>query len=115
MVIGAGALQPDEVWQVAKPFPYLPPNTNPPLIIEGTTATHLADERTSLGIPLSGAAMTSSRTLDAASMRFTRSSSLSLSLAYMVPLIAANNTPTAANTRSSFIDPLFMPFECFQR
>src|SRR5271166_3726811 len=71
---GAGALHPVAVRQVATPLPYSAPNTNPPFLSEGATPTQTADPMMSWGMPLSGAAMISSRTSAAAFTRFTSSS-----------------------------------------
>jgi hypothetical protein len=68
---GAGALHPELVRQVAIPLPWRPPKTKPILIIEGITATHFAEPRSSSGIPLSGVPMISSNTVAAASIRLT--------------------------------------------
>src|ERR1700675_1012771 len=69
MVIGAGALHPLDVLQVATPLPWLPPMPIAILIIEGTTAMHLASLMMLSGIALSGVAMISFRTLADASIR----------------------------------------------
>jgi len=63
MVKNAGELQPLAVRHVATPRPCCPPNTNPPLIMDGTTATHLAFSRMLAGMVLSGVFMSSSSTL----------------------------------------------------
>ena len=42
MAKNAGALHPFAVRQVATPLPFSAPNTRPPLIMRGTTATHFA-------------------------------------------------------------------------
>src|SRR5579864_2905812 len=62
----AGALHPFAVRQLASPRPYFPPTMNPPFSIDGTTATHCAEPRTSWGMPLSGAAWISFKTSAAA-------------------------------------------------
>src|SRR4030095_7098577 len=74
IVMNAGALQPLAVRQVATPFPPLPPTTNPPLTMCGTTATHLACSNTSSGIPLSGIPIISCITWVALSRRSVASS-----------------------------------------
>src|ERR1700674_780229 len=87
MVIGAGALHPLDVLHVATPLPWLPPKPTAILIIEGTTAMHLASFIILSGIALSGVAMTSFRTRAEASIRLLISdSSLSLSSAAQVKL-----------------------------
>src|SRR5437016_4464179 len=70
MVMGAGALQPLGVRQVATPLPCRPPNTSAIFTIDGITAIHFASPRILVGIPLSGVAMISSRTFADASRRF---------------------------------------------
>src|SRR2546430_11417073 len=72
-VIGAGALQPDLVRQVATPLPWFPPIPRPILSIEGTTAIHCASPRTLSGIPLSGVDMISFSTFAALSRRLAMS------------------------------------------
>src|SRR5271165_5969673 len=71
---GAGALHPVAVRQLATPLPYSAPNTKPPFLSDGTTPTQRAVSIRSWGIPLSGAAIISSRTSTAAFTRFTSSS-----------------------------------------
>src|SRR5271166_5722808 len=71
---GAGALHPVAVRQVAKPLPYSAPNTNPPFLGDRTTPRQRAGSIRSCGIPLSGAAIISSRTSAEALTRFTSSS-----------------------------------------
>src|SRR5258708_38939945 len=70
MVMGAGALQPLGVRQVATPLPCRPPNTTAIFTIDGITALHFASARILVGIALSGVAIISSRTLAAVSRRF---------------------------------------------
>src|SRR5437879_9924528 len=84
MVIGAGALQPFGVLHVATPLPWFPPMPIAILIIEGTTAMHLASLIMLSGIALSGVAMISVRTLAA----------VSISL-----LISASSLYSAANVK----------------
>src|SRR5690349_1081681 len=73
-VKNAGALQPPlVVLQVATPLPCCPPMPNPPLIICGTMATHFAPLKTFSGMPLSGAAVISCRTVAALSSRLAAS------------------------------------------
>src|SRR4029077_10721188 len=60
--------------QVPTPFPPLPPKTNPPLTMCGTTATHLACSNTSSGIPLSGIPIISCNTVVAFPKRSVASS-----------------------------------------
>src|ERR1700687_412820 len=87
MLIGAGALHPFGVLQVATPLPWFPPKPIAILIIEGMTALHLASLIMLSGIALSGVAMISFSTLAAASIRLLISdSSLSLSSAAQVKL-----------------------------
>src|ERR1035438_10254564 len=69
MVIGAGALQPDAVRQVATPLPWLPPMPMAIFTMEGITAMHLASLITLSGIALSGVAIISFRTVADASRR----------------------------------------------
>src|ERR1035438_1937924 len=85
MVIGAGALQPDVVRQVAPPVPCLPPKPTAIFTMEGITAIHFASRMTLSGIALSGVAMTSFKTLAEASIRLARSDS-SLSAAQLTPM-----------------------------
>src|SRR5262249_20277533 len=59
----AGADQPDDVRQLATPRPPDPPMMKPALTTLGNTATHSAFASRSRGIPLSGVAMISVRTL----------------------------------------------------
>ncbi len=75
IVIGAGALHPCSVRQVATPLPWLPPKPTAILTIDGITAIHFAPLMTLSGIALSGVAMISSRTLADASIRFAISES----------------------------------------
>src|SRR5215472_12361905 len=70
MVMGAGALHPFSVRQVATPRPWLPPTPTAILTIEGTTAIHFAFFMTLSGIALSGTFMISSSTRAEASMCF---------------------------------------------
>src|ERR1035438_7356003 len=86
MVIGAGALQPEAVRQVATPLPWLPPKPTAIFTIEGITAMHFASRMTLSGMALSGVAMISFRTFADASIRLAISeSSLSLSAAILTP------------------------------
>src|SRR6266568_3309033 len=87
----AGALQrPLAVRQVATPLPPSAPNTNPPLIMWGTTAMHFACSSTSSGIPLSGAAITSCRTAAALSSRSVVASFRSSAQLMLARLITAS-------------------------
>src|SRR6202140_4148099 len=85
MVIGAGALHPFGVLHGATPLPWFPPMPIAILIIEGTTAMHLASLMMLSGIGLSGVAMISFRTFAAPSIRLLISAS-SLSSAAQVKL-----------------------------
>src|ERR1700736_4386541 len=85
MAIGAGALHPSGVLHVATPLPWFPPIPIAILIIEGTTAMHLASLMMLSGIALSGVAMISFSTLADASIRLLISAS-SLSSAAKVHL-----------------------------
>src|ERR1700682_2558646 len=85
MLIGAGALHPFGVLQVATPLPWFPPMPIAILIIEGMTAIHRASLIMLSGIALSGVAMISFRTLAAESIRLLISDS-SLSSAAQVRL-----------------------------
>src|ERR1017187_5672280 len=86
IVIGAGALQPDSVRQLATPLPRFPPKPTAIFTIEGITAMHFASRMTLSGMALSGVAMISFRTFADASIRFAISeSSLSLSAAILTP------------------------------
>ena len=81
---GAGALHPDLVRQTAIPLPCRPPKTKPILIIEGTTATHFAESRSSSGIPLSGPSHSGRELFAAASIRFTCSDGSSAAIAIVL-------------------------------
>src|SRR2546423_4937525 len=104
--IGAGALQPDLVRQVATPLPWFPPIPRPTLSIEGTTAIHFASPRTLSGIPLSGADMISFKTFAALSKRLAMSD-LSLSSAAHVVLARISKH---AHCDRVFPDPLCTEF-----
>ena len=79
IVKNAVALQPAAVRQVATPLPCSAPKIKPPSTMEGTTATHFADFRTSSGIPLSFALSSSFRTFaDSFSRWFSAASDLYL-------------------------------------
>src|SRR3989442_13799885 len=91
-VKGAGALHPELVRQVAIPLPCRPPKTKPILTIDGMTATHLAESRSSSGIPLSGVPMISSKTVAAASIRLTCSDGSSDAIAIVLTKIVLVST-----------------------
>src|SRR5579864_6710932 len=90
MVIGAGALHPCSVRQVATPLPWLPPNPTAIFTIDGITAMHFASLITLSGTALSGVAMISSSTLAEASMRLEMSD---LSADQPTPLTRRNVAP----------------------
>src|SRR6266705_7164715 len=96
MVIGAGALQPFGVLHVATPLPWFPPIPIAILIIESTSAMHLASLIMLSGIALSGVAMISVRTLAAVSIRLLISAS-SLSSAAQVKLAKTSAMVVSAN------------------
>src|SRR5262244_1747180 len=73
---------------------------NPPFKSDGTTATHSAEDRTSSGIPVSGADSISSRTVPAA---VTRSSALLVSL-FSNAKAMADMAKTSRTTRLFFIN-----------
>src|ERR1700722_4883196 len=73
MRMNTGALHPWPVRQVTTPCPYCAPKTNAPLIIPGTTPTHVACSRMLRGIVLSPAFMIWSSTVLAASTRSCKS------------------------------------------
>src|SRR5579864_1800778 len=93
MVKNAGSLQPLGVRQLATPRPYCAPNTKPPFNMEGTTATQSADPMTSSGMPVSGAAWISSRTVAAAFTRLAAGLSSSSE---------AKQLPARASSRNKF-------------
>src|ERR1019366_6645262 len=93
--MNAGALQPWAVRQVTTPRPCSPPTMNAPFAMSGTTAIHLASLSTSSGMPLSGAAMISWRTLPAACKR---------ALVASTPEPA---NPTVANDKTNNAIPYF--------
>src|SRR5207253_6081981 len=79
---------------------------NPPFSIDGTTATHSADPRISSGIPWSGAASISSRTLAAA---WIRSAALVSSLVVLSSASdIAQNDAITTRSRSFFISSAFL-------
>jgi hypothetical protein len=80
--------------QLTMPLPYLPPTTKPAFFIPGMMATQSALSRTSLGIPLSGAAMISSKTVAAA---------FSLSLTSSANAVAVYKTIPITKSHSFFI------------
>src|SRR6267142_2465945 len=83
---------------------------NPPLIIEGTTATHFADSRISFGIPLSGVPMISSKTVAADWTRLTSADVLlSSSRAYIAAVKPTTMQPIPNNLLSDFINTSFPP------
>src|SRR5947209_1612414 len=108
MVIGAGALQPFGVLHVATPLPWFPPMPIAILIIEGTTAMHLASLIMLSGIALSGVAMISVRTLAAVSIRLLISAS-SLSSAAQVKL--AKNSTMVVSANRYFLE-FILNLEC---
>src|SRR6185437_3793715 len=104
MLKNAGALQPFAVLHEATPTPPSPPKMNPPLSRLGTTAMHFALSRTSLGMPLSGAAIIASSTWPAFCRRLATSC---FSLAAQQKLVVAS---IASNTASFFINLLLFFF-----
>src|SRR5579862_4337519 len=83
------------------PCPCRPPNTKPTLTMEGITATHFAESMSSSGIPLSGVPMTSSRTVAAASIRFTWSDGSSAAKAVVDTNTTALARKIAASTANT--------------
>src|ERR1700692_4932501 len=109
MVIGAGALHPLDVLHAATPLPWFPPIPIAILIIEGTTAMHLASLMMLSGIALSGVAMISFRTLAAPSIRLLISAS-SVSSAAQVKL--AKTKAIVVSTKRHFFEFIDQPQFC---
>src|SRR6185312_4394399 len=100
MVIGAGALQPCAVRQVATPLPWFPPKPTAILTMDGTTATHSAESRTPFGIPLSGVPIISVRTVAAVSRRFSISD---LSLSFCAHAIVLSTSSTEVSESRTYL------------
>src|SRR6185437_5571364 len=94
IVMGAGALQPFPVRQLAIPLPWLPPNPTAIFTMEGITAMHCALPMTLSGIALSGVAIISSKTFAEASIRLAMSDLLFSSAAQLALTSTEQRLPT---------------------